>query len=109
MDYPGQDCPEGEPYVAFAAMEEYSRSKIEISDVKIRASDRMQYVTGTYTDYDPYYIDANNGPQPNTYDNINFDIGLNCFIAKVSPSGDIQDTMYIKTLNTDWVYFGYDD
>ena len=69
----------------------------------------MQYITGTYTDYDPFYIDANNGPQPSTYDAHNGDVATNCFIAKVSSTGKIQDTIYIKTLNTDWSYFNYDD
>ena len=45
-------CPESEPYVAFAVDDAGSQSKIEIADIEVRPSDRMQYVTGTFTDYD---------------------------------------------------------
>ena len=45
-------CPESEPYVAFAVDYAWSQSKIEIADIEVRPSDRMQYVTGTFTDYD---------------------------------------------------------
>lgn len=45
-------CPESEPYVAFAVDDAGSQSEIEIADIEVRPSDRMQYVTGTFTDYD---------------------------------------------------------
>jgi hypothetical protein len=38
--------------VAFAVDDAGSQSKIEIADIEVRPSDRMQYVTGTFTDYD---------------------------------------------------------
>ena len=91
--------------MAFAAMEENSWSQLAIADVEIRPSDRMQYITGTYTDYNNYYIDANNGPQPQFADNV----ATNCFIAKVTARGEIQDSIYLKTLDSDWLYFYWDD
>ena len=87
-------------------MEEYSLSQLDVADVVVRASDRMQYITGTYTDKDSYYYDAGPGPQPQRGDD---DIATNCFIARVTARGDIQDTIYIKTLHSDWSYFFWDD
>ena len=48
-------CPESEPYVAFAADHEWSGTEMEITDMEVRPSDRMQYVTGTLTDKDGWY------------------------------------------------------
>lgn len=86
-------------------MEQNSWSQLAIADVEIRPSDRMQYITGTYTDYNDYYIDANKGPQPQFADNV----ATNCFIAKVTARGEIQDSIYLKTLDSDWSYFYWDD
>ena len=68
-------------------MEEWWQSQIEIADIEVRPSDRMQYVTGTYTDYNSFYIQGD-VTYTTPYKAVD-DKSSMCFLAKLTSQGQI--------------------
>ncbi len=63
-------CPKSEPYVSYANIYQ-DGAFFRINDIKLRKSDRMQYVTGYFKSYQS---DSSK-----------------CFIAKITSRGDFED------------------